>query len=204
MRNLILFFVLLISACSPISTNYYSLDHAENVAPAISKDKHKINGVQLIMDKIPMQYDRPQLLVQDKTIAPKVYVLNESLWVSPLQDQIQRSLANDIAHYLGVPVVNGIPNLHNIQKYIVRIVNFDMTLNQGSYIEANWSSRLDDGEPQLCKASVTIDKPAKDVDALIDTQKDALRAMAAIIALHNDIDNTEIRKKILSYNLGCT
>lgn len=204
MKYMILFLVLFVSACSSVPRNYYSLGQSDTVQAVATANNQKINGIQLNLGQIPQQYDRPQIVIFDEKISPQVYVLNDSLWVSSLQDQIQRTLSNDVAHYLGVPDVNGIPNLKNIKQFTVRIVNFDMTLNKGSFLEANWSDSLDGQNTQLCKATIKIDGPAQDVAALVDTQKEALRALAAIIALHNQINSTEISKKIVSYKLGCT
>lgn len=201
MRYLTFVLVLFISACASAPSNYYSLDQSDNVKAI---NKNKISGVQLTIGQIPQQYDRPQLLVLDESIAPRVYVLNDSLWASPLGDQIQRTLSNDVAHYLGVPDVKGVAGLKDVKRIIVRIVNFDMILNKGAYIQANWSDTLNDSEPQLCKASIVVDNPAKDVAELVNSQKYALRALAALIALQDQINSTEISKKIVSYDLGCT
>lgn len=204
MRYLIYVLVLFFSACSSVPSDYYSLDQGTDVqAVGLKAQQQKINGIQLNLGQIPQQYDRPQLVILDEKIAPQVHVLNESLWVSPLQDQIQRTLSSDVADYLGVPDVKGITGLKNIKRIDVRIINFDMTLNRGAYIEASWSDTLNN-KTQLCRADVTVASPAKNVAMLVDSQKTALRALAALIALHGEINSTEIVKKIVSYDIGCT
>lgn len=202
MRYLIFVFTLLLSACASVPRTYYSLNQDSPVNTINNANTQNIKGIQLNIAQIPQQYDRPQLVIHDKSISPEVYVLNDSLWVSPVNDQIQSTLSKDVAKYLGVADAKGLSSLQGIKVINVRIVSFDMVLNHGSHIQAYWAEYLDKEKPVLCKATINVQSPATNVAELVDSQKLALRSLAALIA-SPEID-TNIDKKIVSYDLGCT
>lgn len=203
-KYLLLLPLFLIAACSSTSKNYYSLEQDRAVSPLNNISTGQVKAVQVNLKKLPQKLNRPQIIIYDEEISPKLHVLNDSLWVSPLGEQLQNSLADDISNYLGVPDVRGFADKDNIKVFNISVDNYDMHLGKGTYIQANWQEKTAT-ENIICRATIQT-KPESDdnVAGLVSTQKDATRALAALIALHDEIKATRIHEKIVSYNLGCT
>lgn len=195
---------LALTACASSSKNYYSLNENTDIQPLASVVDSNIKAVQLNLKYLPQKLNRPQLIVYDTSISPKVHVLNDSLWVSALPEQIRNVVAIDIATYLNVPSVTGLNYADNIKFINLSIDNFDMHLGKGTNLKANWQEKFNQ-KTAVCAASIqTKPETSADVAGLVVTQNDAIHALAALIVLQDAIKGTEIYKKIVSYDVGCT
>lgn len=203
-KNIIILLTLFLGACASTPRSYYSLDHVTAVT-AVPTLAQKYDALDLRITSVPVQYDRPQIVIQDQLNKPAVHLLNDSLWLSPLRDQIQSSLSNDVAAYLALPISTNIDSKLQLKKYNVRVSRFDMLLNQGAVLHASWQDLSHGANTKICTAALqTQDLKSDTVSALVNQQKLLLRTLAELISHTNQINSVSLPETVVSYNLGCT
>ncbi len=208
MRYLIIFISIFLTACASKSPNYYSLVQNQLIEPkAVNTSVNSgISGVKVNLSKIPTMYERPQIIIYDEFDANKLHVLNYSLWATPLFDQIQQVLSNDIAAYLGVPNINNFITEDSILVYKVQINKFDVAVGGALLLQANWSVKESTDKSQIiCTATLKMPNAGvKDVAGLVHRKQQAISLLAKIMAYYKQSKTLLFDPKIISYNIGCT
>ncbi|HEU0230204.1 MAG TPA: PqiC family protein [Burkholderiaceae bacterium] len=134
---------------------------------------------------VPDQVDRPQIVISGGDSA-RVTPLNESLWVSPLGDQVRRALSADLSARLGTLDIaaDTAPSSLPVWKIFLTVQRFDAIFGRQTILDATW--RLDPvhlrgRRPTICRAEVTVPVGAG-VPALVMGQRKALWTLSSLIA----------------------
>lgn len=182
-----------VAGCAaPPPIQYYTLlpstASADRSAPASiaphSKARYAIS-VQPV--QLPEQVDRPQIVISSQNSGgTQVTPLNDSLWASPLSDQIRRALADDLSRQLSVLDISAqsAPASLPLWKVYLAVQRFESVYNQQVALEATW--RLDPvNQPgkkgRICRAEVR-EAVQQGIPALIAGHQHALHELAMAIA----------------------
>lgn len=131
---------------------------------------------------IPELVDRPQLVVRSS--ANRVDILEQARWAAPLESEIPRVLAAELARILpDARTASSAQRAATTPDYRVAIdvQRFDTTPNEGAAIEALWSVRPTTGAPVTGRSSVREPAGAAPED-LVAAHSRALSAVARDIA----------------------
>lgn len=174
-----------LAGCAASNSQYYSLQAVSDEQPrgvAAFADAVNVQSVS-----IPAQVDRPQLVLTGST-GGAVSVMNDSLWVAPLQDEIRLALASRLSRQLGVPDINGTGAPDGLPLWGVRldIQRFDAVYGKYVRVQSSWrlSRRPEakgDGLPVVCSASATVPAVGS-VEATVRGYQHALVLVADVIA----------------------
>ena len=195
--------VLLLSGCAAPQVRYYSLAEAPRAPVQVSAAAAPY-GVQLQVSGIPAEADRIQLVVQDPLQAPAVQVLNESLWVAPLRDQIQRQLAGGVSARLGVPEIARSSGAHApaVRSIVVQVTRFDLIWGEAAWLGARWTDRLPGSRSaQICQV-VLSGAAGTSVSSLVRAQQHLLDTLSAVIA--NPDSSVQVSPESNEISKGCT
>lgn len=197
----------LLAGCAVPAAHYYSLS-AEPQTHAAPVDERRAPGygLRLNVSRVPVQVDRPQLVVQDQAGSPAVQVLNNSLWVAPLRDQVQARLAYGVAAVLGVPDLAHLSGLTMLpaRRIDVRLDRFDLLWERAAVLNASWTDHRPGASeaPRVCHADMVVPVTAPRVEALVQAQRQALQALALLIA--GDGDRTGLPQPAIVRDSSCT
>jgi len=132
---------------------------------------------------IPAAVDRPQLVLQ---VAPQQVSLDEfSRWVAPLQDEIGRTVAADLAALLGSTRVTSspLPNFDASFRVTIDVQRFESIPGDAAVIEALWAVRSSAGRPARTGRTLAREEvETADVDALVAAHSRALGVVSGDIA----------------------
>jgi uncharacterized lipoprotein YmbA len=174
------------AGCSSSPSRFYTL--SANAAPnsATSNLSIAVGSVS-----IPAAVDRPQIVVN--TGANQVSIEDFNRWAAPLQDNIQRVVAENLVALLGAPRVTLFPPALNADvdyRVQIEIRNFESVLGKTASLDAIWTvRRTRDGKIETGRTSVrepiqegTFDALAaahsRGVAKLSQDIADAVRALA--------------------------
>ena len=174
-----------LAGCAASNSQYYSLQTVSDSRPKAVNSIADALNVQSV--SIPAQVDRPQLVLAGRTDGA-VSVMNDSLWVAPLADEIRLAVASRLGQQLGVPDVNGTGAPANLPLWGVKLDIQRFEAMYGKYVQVQTSWRLSrrpetkgDGLPIVCRANVQV--PAVGgVDATVRAYQQALVQVADMIA----------------------
>jgi len=163
------------SCASTPEPRYYVLEPlAESPArPALDRP--------LFLDSvsIPPQLDRPQMVVSRG--AGEVTIDDGHRWAAPLQADITRVLARELASLASAPVQTepaAVPP--GCDRVTVHIVAMDSRLGQDASLEATWEAR---GSGRMLSGSAKVREPATgDYRDLVQAHSRALARLAREIA----------------------
>ena len=129
--------VLALAACgTPPPTHFYSLMPTDLVArsgtPAASGVVVRLEPI-----RVPVQVDQPQWLVQldDGTMA----VLEQERWASPLRDEFQQALLEELIVGQGAIDVRTHPGAGPVATVAVDVRRFDSLPGREARIEGSWT-----------------------------------------------------------------
>lgn len=197
----------LLAGCAATPVRYYSL-----AAPATDRPVSGASGaagqggLSLSVTRIPAEAERPQLVVRDPARAPAVQVLNDSLWVASLGDEIQAALAAGLSRRLGTVQTRRLPaeQAQSVRHIEVRIERFDLIWGRFAALDADWTDRAPGAsQPRLCRASVRL-PAAESVAALVEAQRQALDRLAALIAAEVSGAPADLQERSSLSESGCT
>lgn len=175
-----------LAACASAPSRYYSL--SETRPDAVPPKPSPAYGVRIDTVRVPAEVDRSQLLVRRQADDAPVEVLSESLWTAPLSDQLQATLAEQVAARLGVPDLTGVaaPADLPVRRLGVQVTRFDLVFDDRAMLAANWSVAASPGAPadQVCSARLAVPAAGADIEALVQAQRQAVALLAAIMAHH--------------------
>jgi hypothetical protein len=133
---------------------------------------------------IPASVDQPQLVIQ--TSPNRIRPDEFNRWGAPLQDQIGRIVAADLATLLGTPRVTATPLPHFDAAYRVAIdvQRFESTPGKSSIVEAVWVVYAVAGEARGQSGHTLAEEPVTGgtMDALVAAHSRALAVLSADIA----------------------
>lgn len=193
-----LLLVAVLAGCaSPTQSHYYTLvPSADQLAGMAASDnglgtgsaaatKTKPYAISVQPVRLPEQVDRAQIVLSQHNSA-RVVPLNQSLWVSPLDDEIRRALSAELSARLNVPDVSGnaVPKGLAVWQVYVTVSRFDSVFNSRAILDATWhlnSVHKAGKNSRLCSARISV-PVGNGVPALVDGQRKAVRKLAGLIA----------------------
>lgn len=176
-----------LSGCAASGSQYYSLQAVPqailaSAAPQIFSDAINLQGVT-----VPAQVDRPQLVLSGKE-GTQVSVMNEALWVAPLDDEIRLAVSTRLGQQLGVPDLNGSAIPEGLPLWSIRlsIQRFEAVYQKKVVVQASWRlSRQPAGShnalPMICSATAELGAVGG-VDDVVKAYRSALGLIADQIA----------------------
>jgi uncharacterized lipoprotein YmbA len=172
-------FVVVAAGCSSDPAHYYTLSPTAPSGSAAAKLAVAVGPVS-----VPAAVDRPQIVVS--TSANAVAVDDFNLWASPLQDNIARVVAENLAAILGTPRVSLFPQtIASDLDYRVQIEvrSFESMPGKSATLNAVWTvRRMKDGKTQTGRSSVQEKVSDNGFDALAAAHSRAVGQMSRDIA----------------------
>jgi uncharacterized lipoprotein YmbA len=161
-------------------SRYYTL---EPTAKAEGTPAAATFGIAIGQVAIPAAVDRPQFVVQ---VAPNRVALDEfERWAAPLEENIARVVAGDLATLLGAPRVTTATSANADVAFAVAIdvQRFDSIPGEAAVVEAYWSVR-DVAKGQSSSGRTVAREAVKEpgFDALAAAHSRALGKLSADIA----------------------
>jgi len=133
---------------------------------------------------IPALVDRPQFMVQ--VAANRVEVDEFNRWAEPLNDNIARVVAGDLATLLGTPQVATAPlaNFNPAYRVSIDIQRFESVRGKSVLVEAVWVVHPTTGGATTCSGRTLASEPVQgdSFDALAAAHSRALAKVSADIA----------------------
>jgi uncharacterized lipoprotein YmbA len=133
---------------------------------------------------IPAMIDRPQIVV---IAGPNQVRLDEfNRWASPLQSNISRVVADNLAAILGTPRVSLFPQTMSAAadyRVAIQVQSFDTAPGDAATLDAVWTvSRGKDGKSQSGRAALREASPSGGYDGVAAAHSRALARMSRDIA----------------------
>lgn len=147
--------------------------------------KAKTYAISVQPVRLPEQVDRAQIVLSEHNSA-RVVPLNQSLWVSPLDDEIRRALSTELSARLNVPDVSGnaVPKGLAVWQVYVTVSRFDSVFDSRAILDATWhlnSVNKAGKNSRICSARISV-SVGNGVPALVDGQRKAVHKLAGLIA----------------------
>jgi len=167
------------AGCSTPPSQFYTLSPIPGpAAPSSSR------SVALGMVAIPASVDRPQIVV---TMSPNQVRLDEfNRWVSPLQDNIGRVVAENLVAMLGTPRVTLSPQMLSADvdyRVNVEVQTFESAPGQMATLDAVWRVvRIKDGSARTGRTTVREPAPQPGYDALAAAHSRSIAKLSRDIA----------------------
>jgi uncharacterized lipoprotein YmbA len=170
---------MLAAGCSSPPVKYYTLSA---VAPAASTT----STISVVIGPVavPSVIDRPQIVIT--TSANQVAVDDYSRWASPVQDNLARAVADNLAAILGTPRVTlsqsslGAETEYRVQ---IEVRNFESAPGKYAALDAAWTvRRLKDGRTETGRASVREQVEGEGFEPLAAAHSRAIAKMSNDIA----------------------
>ena len=174
---------ILVAGCATPASHFYTLSRAEPTTAASAAMSSNISVVVGPIS-IPAIVDLPQIVV---TTGPNTVSLNEfNRWASPLQSNISRVVAENLATMLGTPRVAQFQQSLNLDadyRVAIEVQSFDSVLGEAAILNAVWTvRRTKDGKTQTGRTNVREPTGAASYDALAAAHSRALAKMSQDIA----------------------
>ncbi len=173
---------ILAAGCSTPPTHFYTL--SRNATPAATSAP--LSGVSVMVGpiSIPAIVDLPQIVV---STGPNQVSLDEfNRWASPLQSNISRVVAENLATLLGTPRVSQFQQSLNADadyRVAIEVQSFDSALGSAATLNAVWIvRRTKDGKAQTGRTTVSEPTASASYDALAAAHSRALARMSQEIA----------------------
>ena len=133
---------------------------------------------------IPAMLDRPQIVV---TAGPNQVRLDEfNRWAAPLQSNISRVVADNLAARLGTPRVSLFPQTVSAAadyRVAIQVQSFDTAPGDAATLDAVWTvSRSKDGKTQTGRTALREASPSGGYDGVAAAHSRALARMSRDIA----------------------
>lgn len=211
----------MLAGCSSTPSRYYSL------APVVQQTQTQAVtsqtaapgfAISLAEVRVPGQVDRPQLVVRQDSSAA-VTVLNQSLWVAPLADQLKSALAQELTQVLAVPDVSfmAAPAHLPVWTVAVQVHRFELMAGAWTVLDASWTlsralpsgatpsldASQSDTPAQICRAVIQMPVTAEGVEPLVDSQRTAVMRLANAIAESISARQAAPDSQVVA-NQGCT
>jgi hypothetical protein len=172
-------FVTLMFGCSTQPSHFYTLTGAGGERRMTSEVFVAVGPVS-----IPAIVDRPQIVV---TTGPNQVRLEEfNRWALPLQNNIARVIADNLATQLGSPRITVFPESTSLDadyRAMIDVQRFDSAPGDAATLEAVWTvRRMKDGRSEQGRTMVRQSAPDKDYAALAAAHSQAMAQLSREIA----------------------
>jgi uncharacterized lipoprotein YmbA len=173
-----------LGACASTPSRFYILNTlpASETVPAAAAEQGPAVGVGPIT--FPKYLDRPQIVT--RAGRNQLTLAEFDRWAEPLQDNVSRVLAEDLARLIPTDhiLLNPWPQSTTLDYQVqVEVLQFDGWLGGDSAFVARWSL-LDQGEHELMNRKFYLDAPTggRDYDAMVVAMNQMLEALSRDIA----------------------
>lgn len=185
----IMFVAVFASGCASAPSKFYTLNSTAKCDGAPVANFAVVVGPV----SIPAEVDRPQFTVQ---ISPNRVAVDEfNRWAEPLNSNIARVVAGDLAVLLGTPQVVAVPlaNFDPAYRVTIDIQKFESVPGKSAQIDAVWVVRKTAGGAPISGRTAVTEPVIEDgFDALAAAHSRALGKLSADIAA---VILTEAEKK---------
>ena len=170
---------LVVTGCASPSSQFFTLSAVPGPAAPSSDLSVAVGPIT-----IPASVDRPQIVV---AMSPNQVRLDEfNRWVSPLQNNIGRVVAENLVAMLGTPRVTLSPQLLAADvnyRVGIEVQTFESAPGQAATLDAVWTvARTKDGRSRTGRTTVREPSPDKSYDALAAAHSRAVAQMSQQIA----------------------
>ena len=178
-RAMVCIWVALAAGCTSSPARFYTLGATAAPVGVASKLSVAVGPVS-----VPAAVDRPQIVVSAG--ANQVALDDFNRWASPLQDNVARVIAENLAALLGTPRVTLFPQTLNADvdyRVQVEIRNFESAPGKSASLDAVWTvRRVKDGRTETGRTSARQNVEGSGFDALAAAHSRALERLSADIA----------------------
>jgi uncharacterized lipoprotein YmbA len=168
-----------LAGCSSPAAKFYTLSAVAQPASTTSKISVVVGPVT-----VPSVIDRPQIVVT--TSANQVAVDEFSRWASPVEDNLARVVAENLAALLGTPRVTlhqGSLGAEIDYRVQVEVRNFESAPGKYASLDAVWSvRRLKDGKTETGRTSVREPVEGDSFEALAAAHSRGIAKMSEDLA----------------------
>ena len=174
----VVFIAVIAAGCASAPSRFYTLNSTAkgNVASDASY------AVSVGPVTIPAEVDRPQFTVQ---VTPNRVAVDEfNRWAAPLNENIARVVADDLAALLGTSRVatGSLAGFNPDYRVALDIQKFETVPGKSVRIEAVWVVRKSAGGVSLSGHTVAVEPATGDFDALAAAHSRALAQVSSDIA----------------------
>ncbi|MBI3798506.1 MAG: membrane integrity-associated transporter subunit PqiC [Deltaproteobacteria bacterium] len=171
--------IILMAGCATTPARFYTLSATPGSAATSSNLSVIVGPVS-----VPATVDRPQMVVN--TGANQVRMDEFNLWASPLQNNISRVVAQNLATLLGTPHVTLFPQTLSADagyRVAIEVQSFDSTLGQAVVLDAVWTiRRTKDGKTEMGRTTVREAVQETDYAALVAAHSRTVARLSQDIA----------------------
>jgi uncharacterized lipoprotein YmbA len=168
------------AGCASSSSRFYTLNSTATGSGTTAASY----GVAVGPVAIPALVDRPQFMVQVATNRVQIDEFNR--WAEPLNDNIARVIAGDLAALLGTPQVATAPlaNFNPAYRVSIDIQRFESVRGKSVVVEAVWVVHRTATGGATCSGRTIASEPVSgdSFDALAAAHSRALAKVSADIA----------------------
>lgn len=161
------------------ASRFYTLN-----SPAVAAVTPSNLSVSVGPVSIPGAVDRPQIVVS--TGANQVGLDEFNRWAAPLQNDISRAVAENIAALLGATRVTQFPQTLSVDpdfRVTIEVQRFESTLGESTMLDAVWAvRRTKDGKSETGRTKVRETVAQNGYDALVAAHSRAVARMSQDIA----------------------
>ncbi len=174
---------LLIGGCASPPSHFYTLSSTLGSAPGVSP---RSGGPTVAVGpvSIPAAVDRPEILVSQG--ANRVRLEETERWASPLEDNIARVVAENLAALLGAPQVTLFPQAAGTDaayRVLIDVQGFESAPGEAATLGAVWTVRRTlDGRSEVGRTSLREPVAGAGYEALAAAHSRALAALSRDIA----------------------
>jgi uncharacterized lipoprotein YmbA len=167
-----------VAGCASSPSHFYTLNA---VAPQGTARSTVAVAVGPVI--IPPAIDRPQIVV---TTGPNQVAIDDfNRWAAPVQDNLVRVVADNLAAILGTPKVTLYPTIATDVEFRVQIEvrNFESTPGKSAALDAVWTvRRIKDGKSETGRTSVREAIAGEGYEALAAAHSRGVAKMSEEIA----------------------
>jgi uncharacterized lipoprotein YmbA len=167
-----------VAGCASSPSHFYTLN---SVAPQGTAPSKVAIAVGPII--IPPAIDRPQIVV---TTGPNQVAIDDfNRWAAPVQDNLVRVVADNLAAILGTPKVTLYPTIATDVDFRVQVEvrNFASTPGKSAALDAVWTvRRIKDGKSETGRTSVRETPDGDGYEALAAAHSRGVAKMSEEIA----------------------
>ncbi len=174
--------LVILGGCASPSSRFYTLS-AIKAAGGVSAPASTLS-VAVGPVSVPASVDRPEIVVS--TGANQVHLEELDRWASPLQDEISRTVAENLVALLGTPHVTQSPRTLNrdaAYRVSIEVQRFDSVPGTSAILDAVWTvRRAKDDKSTTGRTTAREPLSTQGYDALAAAHSRALARMSREIA----------------------
>ncbi len=174
------FFTLITGCASSSPSRFYTLSPASG--PAVKTGVDYAVSVGPVV--VPAMVDRPQIVL--RAGPNRVFIDEFDRWASPLRDNIQQVVVENLISMLGTTRVTVFPKSTAVDasyRTLIKVLRFDSELGKEASLDALWEVKAQKQERSR-RGRTTLSEPVSDdgYEALVAAHSRALAKLSAEIA----------------------